>query len=424
MRHDVLVVGGGPGGAAAAAHCARAGLDVLVADKATFPRDKTCGDGLTAAALRELEVLGLDVPAIGQQVRRTEVYGPRGTRVEFDATLPGGAWLIGVVTRHELDAALRTIALDAGAHAGDEMTFRGLIAGPSGVEVVFDTPDGSVTVEAGYVIGADGAQSAVRAATFGRSEVRMPGMQAIRQYCDAPEADLLTVTFRADLLPGYGWIFPLPGGGVNLGVGVQRDPADHGSETSIALAGDQGRVGLRGLGSLYRRFLAMPEVTERLGGSVRPTSRIQAWPIPADADLSEVARGRVLLVGDAARVNDPLTGEGIGQALASGRLAAEAIAGGGTPAVVAGGYQDALTAHLGLDLRFSRWMMRHAISHRSGVEWGLRLAGYSDWTRRNFIRWLYEDYPRAHLGTPRRWRSNSMRGVGAFSPVRSASIHR
>lgn len=424
MRHDVVVVGGGPGGAAAAAHCARAGLDVLVADKATFPRDKTCGDGLTAAALRELETLGLDVPSMGQQVRRTEVYGPRGTRVELDATLPGGAWLIGVVTRHELDAALRSIALDAGARAGDGMSFRGLTTGPAGVDVAFDTPDGPVTVQAQYVVGADGAQSAVRTAAFGPTQARMPGMQAIRQYCEAPESDLLTITFRADLLPGYGWIFPLPGGGVNLGVGVQRDPTDHGVETTAALTNNEGRVGLRGLADLYRRFLAMPEVTERLGGVVRPTSRIQAWPIPSDADLGELARGRVLLVGDAARVNDPLTGEGIGQALASGRLAADAIASGGSPPEVAAGYRKAVRSGLGLDLRFSRWMMRHAISHRSGVEWGIRLAGYSDWTRRNFIRWLYEDYPRAYVATPRRWRTHSMRGMGAFSPVRSGSIHR
>ncbi|MBX7159978.1 MAG: geranylgeranyl reductase family protein [Acidimicrobiia bacterium] len=424
MRHDVVVVGGGPAGAAAAAHCAAAGLDVLVVDKAGFPRDKTCGDGLTAGALRELEGLGIDVPKIAQQVRRTEVIGPYGTRVTFDATLASGAWLIGVVARFELDERVLGRAVDLGASHADGLTFSGLSQGRDGVDVVLDGAGATTTVAARYVIGADGAQSRVRTAAFGPSETRMPGMQALRQYFDTPESDLLTVTFRADLLPGYGWIFPLPGGGVNIGVGVQRDPAHHGVETLAALTNDKGRVGLRGLAELYRRFLAAPEVRERIGSRPEAASRIQAWPIPSDPDLAELVAGRVLLAGDAARVVDPMTGEGIGQALLTGRLAAEAIAAGGSADEVGRRYRRLVARDLGADLRFARWMMVHALRHRRGIEWGLRLASANDWTRRNFMRWLYEDYPRAFVGTPRRWRRHSMRGVGAFSPVRTGSPRR
>jgi len=418
MRYDVVVVGGGPAGSAAAIWCARAGLDVLAVDKARFPRDKTCGDGLTAGALRELDTLGYDCRPVSQPVRWTEVFGPYEQRLLLDSTLTSGGLLCAVMRRSDLDAALWDLAAANGAKAEEGVSFVGLQDDGRTVTVDLADASGPKRVSARWVIGADGAHSAVRKAALGPSKVRMPGMQALRQYCDAPPSDLLSIFFRADLLPGYGWIFPLPGGGLNIGIGVQRDPAIHGKETSAALTNDKGRVRLQGLARLYRRFLAMDEVRQRLGDALDPDdptvdTKVQAWPIPSDPEVSAVSAGRVLLTGDAARVVDPMTGEGIGQALASARLAVETIISGGPPLGVAARYREVLDREIGRDLRFARFLNK-ATRHRRGIEWGLAIAGTSNWTRRNFVRWLYEDYPRSFVLTPDRWRRHSMRGVGGY----------
>lgn len=433
---DVVVVGAGPSGAAAAHWARRHGLDVVVVDKSPFPRDKTCGDGLTATCLRELEAMGVDVRGVAQPILRTEMTGPYGSHLDLpmEAGLRPGAWMSGVVRRVDFDPLVLGAALDAGAEL-HEATVTAVAHDADGVSVHChagdgDGGDGGFTVRARHCIGADGAYSVVRRLVATDDPARMPGMHAVRQYMEAPESNLLSVYFDATLLPGYGWIFPLPGGGVNIGVGVQRDPADHGEETRAALTNDRGRVGLRGLAALYRRFLERPDVRERLGGDPvaleNPLSdgdeRVRAWPIPADPDLHCVGDGRILLVGDAARLADPITGEGLGQALLSGRLAADAVA-TGDPTDAAARYRDALDDELGRDMRFARLLLR-AMRHRRGVEWAFAAIDTNSWTRRNFARWMYEDYPRALVLTPSRWRDHSMRGRGAYADRRTTSAVR
>ena len=128
---------------------------------------------------------------------------------------------------------------------------------------------------------------------------------------------------------------------------------------------------------------------------------------------------RTLFVGDAAAACDRLTGEGIGQALLTGMLAAEAITGGtragrvDPPGVVTARYRRAVRRALVADHRMSMLLIR-AVRHRKGVLAGLRLAGATDWTRRNFARWLFEDYPRALVATPRRWHRGMFTGPGAY----------
>ena len=129
---------------------------------------------------------------------------------------------------------------------------------------------------------------------------------------------------------------------------------------------------------------------------------------------------RTLFVGDAATATDPLTGEGIGQALLTGVLAAETIAGEGPdPAAVTSAYRTAATAALVADNRMSLLLIR-AVRHRKGVRAGMRLAGATGWTRRNFARWLFEDYPRALLLTPRRWKRGMFHPEPAYRPRRAS----
>jgi flavin-dependent dehydrogenase len=163
--------------------------------------------------------------------------------------------------------------------------------------------------------------------------------------------------------------------------------------------------------------LARPHIREVLGPSARPEAAHKAWPIPARIDDVRLSGGggRVLFVGDAARATDPMTGEGIGQALETGMAAAEAIvaAGSDRPALAASSYEDVVRRSLVVDHKLAALLSR-ALRHRKGARFAVRLAGSSDWTRRNFGRWLFEDYPRAMLATPGRWLRGMLTGPGAY----------
>jgi flavin-dependent dehydrogenase len=127
------------------------------------------------------------------------------------------------------------------------------------------------------------------------------------------------------------------------------------------------------------------------------------------------AGGRVLFAGDAARATDPMTGEGIAQALETAALAADALLAGraGDPAGVADRYRREVARNLAPDHHMSTALSR-VLGHRKGARGAVRVAGATDWTRRNFARWLFEDYPRAALITPWRWERGLLSGSGAF----------
>ncbi|HVL28584.1 MAG TPA: hypothetical protein VM390_10585, partial [Acidimicrobiales bacterium] len=149
--------------------------------------------------------------------------------------------------------------------------------------------------------------------------------------------------------------------------------------------------------------------------SARPEAPHRAWPIPArvrEAPLT-AGGGRVLFTGDAAWATDPLTGEGIAQALVTGRRAAEAVLHEATPAGVANRYERAVRHELFADHWLGALLSR-GLSHRKGARIAIRAAGLHPWTRRNFARWLFEDYPRAVIGTPRRWSRGMFRAPGAY----------
>jgi menaquinone-9 beta-reductase len=164
-------------------------------------------------------------------------------------------------------------------------------------------------------------------------------------------------------------------------------------------------------------LLTHPHIAEVLGGGARPEAPAKAWPIPARIERSPLVAGggRVLFVGDAARATDPMSGEGIGQALETGVLAAEAVlrAGARVPSAAADRYQRDVRVGIAVDNRLASLLTR-ALSHRKGVRVALRVAGLTPWTRRNFARWLFEDYPRAVLATPRRWHRHMLSGPGAY----------
>jgi menaquinone-9 beta-reductase len=315
QRTDVLVVGAGPAGSAAATWAARAGRDVVLADAAVFPRDKTCGDGLTPRAIAELERLGLR-----DWVRAHTVN--QGLRAHgFGQTLhlpwPGGNlpdWG-SAVARTELDDHLRTTAVKAGAQGVDGARAVDVrMDGDRVAAVVFK--DGR-EIACRTLVVADGVRSPL-GKVLGREWHRdtVYGV-AGRSYVASTRADDPWISSHLELrdeqdeiLSGYGWIFPLgkDSGEVNLGAGT------------LATAKRPTDVAIKPLMKLYADRLREEFA---LGGELRmPTSAL----LPMGGAVSNVAGRNWALVGDAAACVNPLNGEGIDYGLETGRILAELIA--------------------------------------------------------------------------------------------------
>ncbi|UPK76881.1 geranylgeranyl reductase family protein [Nocardioidaceae bacterium SCSIO 66511] len=316
-RTDVLVVGAGPAGAAAAAWAAAHELDVVLADAAVFPRDKTCGDGLTPRAIKELDGLGLD-----QWIRSHGTN--RGLRAngfgqELMLPWPGGSLpdYGSAVRRTELDDRIRTCAVKAGARAVDDARAVDIRRDGDRVSgVVFRSGDGETnTIECRRLVVADGVRSPL-GRMLGRAWHRSTAYGvAARSYVRSERSDDPWISSHlelrgesGDLLSGYGWIFPLGDGEVNLGVGTlatQKRPAN---------------AALRPL----MQFYAKSRRTEwKLDGDLRaPTSAL----LPMGGAVSGVSGPNWALIGDAAGCVNPLNGEGIDYGLETGRLVAEMLA--------------------------------------------------------------------------------------------------
>ncbi len=408
---DVTVVGGGPAGAAAAIELRRAGRSVVVLDKAAFPRDKCCGDGLTTLALRELEHLGFSPGLVDDwfAVDAAWLRSPSGREVRVP--LPRNGTYAAITPRLQLDAAVLDLAREAGAAVLERHAVIGVEhgagSGPDAghVDVLVDRPDAPPgRVRSRYLVAADGMWSPVRKALG----LAVPGYlgewHAFRQYASGVSgtaADRLHVWFEPDLLPGYAWSFPLPGDRANIGFGVLRD----------------GTRRVADMKHLWTDLLARSHVAAALGSGASLDGRHTAWPIPARIDTAVLAHERALFVGDAASATDVMTGEGIGQALVTGRLAADAIAAAGAtrPDTARRAYEHAVRHHLVADHRMSRLLGRALTSER-GARGAIRVVGASgEWGRRNFARWMFEDEPRAVALTPLRWHRHFLDRPGAWA---------
>ena len=409
---DVLIVGAGPAGASAAVWARRAGLDVMLIDRAAPGRDKCCGDGLTALALRELEALGMhpEHTASWMPVTAACIRTPRGRVMRLP--LPTGRGQFAAVCRRaELDAVLVQLAADARADVRPGIAFdRFEHSGEQASRALVGLSDGT-RVRARFVIAADGVYSAVRKA-LGAGPNRYRGdWHAFRGYLRAhgEAARDLWVWFEPDLLPGYAWSFPLGDGRVNIGFGVPRRRGDDRSANGTGtLTGSE-------IAAVWASLTERSHIARVLGDH-QPDGPTRAWPIPARLGALELARGRTLLCGDAAAAADPLTGEGIGQALQMGRMAAAAIARGGPPGSVTARYEREMQAEFALDHRLARGLSG-VLAHDRLAEWSLRAVDWSGWTRRQFARWMFEDYPRAAVATPRRWHRGIATAQGAYDPA-------
>ena len=302
----VLVVGAGPGGAAAAIVAARAGADVLLVDRSAWPRAKTCGDGISPPGVAEARLLGLDLTD-RRPLPLGEISTPRGYRFQGDWR-PETPWGT-IVERIDFDARLVAIAVAAGARFEPETTVREIAAsdGDRPSARLGSRPDDALETFDAIVL-AEGATGGLGAKLgFGRHASRLV---ALRGYAESTRTldPVFGLYFDRDVSPGYGWVFPLDERRANVGVLVD--------ERAVRRRGGD----LRGVLQTWRT--TSPAARAALGGTP-PVTDVSGGIIPTGRRRR--VRGGVFAVGDAAGVADPFSAEGIYQAMGSGRAAAVAL---------------------------------------------------------------------------------------------------
>jgi menaquinone-9 beta-reductase len=315
---DVLVVGGGPAGAATAYHLARHGVDVLVVDRATFPREKVCGDGLTPRGVRSLLALGIDplqTPGF-TVVNGLRVHGP-GVRLDLPWPELSSFPQYGVVsTRHDLDHLLLRQAAGVGARVWEGAEAQAPVLDGAWVTGAQVKRNGtSEEVRARFVVACDGASSRFASRAGVRRDPRRPLGIAARRYFRTPKGDTTFLESWLDLwdgprlMAGYGWIFPVGGGVVNVGAG---------------LLSSYMRFDAWNARKVYDLFVG--NVGEEWGldesAAVGP---ILSGPLPMGMNRRPLSLPGLLVVGDAGGIINPFNGEGIAYAMESGELAAELV---------------------------------------------------------------------------------------------------
>jgi len=313
---QVLVVGAGPAGSAAALTLRRAGLEVVLIDQHAPGRDKVCGDGLIPDAHKALERLGLldEVMARAHHASHVACIGPRGGRID----VPGR---LAVLPRRELDLLLCRAAETAGATLLAPARFEAPLfdAQQRVVGAVIKQGHQTLELRADWVILATGAVPKALVAA-GVCERHTPSGVALRGYVRAPsmvgKITALEVVWTKAVRPGYGWIFPAPDGCFNIGVGVTDSHKD------VSGHGEKKDVNLRALFDAFCRHYPPASELMREGELL---GDLKGAPLRCTLEGAKWSRPGLLVTGEAAGSTYSFTGEGIGKALETGMLAAEAI---------------------------------------------------------------------------------------------------
>ena len=313
MQVDVLIIGAGPAGSAAAIVCARKGLKVALVDRAPFPRDKVCGDALIPDSLQALGDLGLldRVRRVAHSVGAVRIYAPNGRYT----TLRGEC---ACLPRAVFDDMLRASAIEAGAvflsplRALGPIEEEGVVAGARFARA---GARAQVDIRAGITMLATGAAAEVLR-RFDVCLYTAPSATAARMYVQVDDAavrehDFLCVAYASGICPGYGWIFPGPDGVFNVGVGYV-----YGRHVP----------GERNVRKLLDRFLTTFAPAVHLMKSARRLGPLKGAPLRTAMKGSRLSRPGVLVIGEAAGLTYAFSGEGIGKAMQSGILAAEIAA--------------------------------------------------------------------------------------------------
>ena len=314
MKYDVIVVGGGPAGTSCAYMLSLSGAKVALLDKALFPRDKICGDALSLDVVKQLEWMH---PILADKFRQLEdklpSYGirfvsPGGFKLDLPIIENGipncGYTCERTVFDHFL---MEQLMANTKAEVFFNCQVKDVQVEASGVKIITD--QGVFLADA--VVGADGAHSVVNKKTINNLAEKLHFSAGLRQYYSNVTGfsndQMIELHFFRELLPGYFWIFPLPGNNANVGLGV---PSHVVSRKKLNLK------------KIFQNIIENePSIRDRFSNA-KPLEDIKGYGLPLGSKKRPVSAERVILTGDAAGLINPCSGEGIANALRSGRVGA------------------------------------------------------------------------------------------------------
>ena len=325
IRTKVAVVGAGPAGSTASICLAKEKIEHVIFDKAVFPREKVCGDGLSGKVVHLLQEI--DSGLLDAMARQTDKFlgswgvrfvAPNGKELEVPYKDKDGQskYAPGYVARRMDFDYFLVQNLDprwSDRRFGYEL--KAVQPEKDHIRLEFRHAGRTVVCQADLVIAADGDRSRIARQLNGRRMRTNHYYAGIRAYyrnvTGLSERNYIELHFVKEALPGYFWIFPLPGGSVNAGLDMPADEVR------------RKRINLRRL--METIIKEHPEISARFRGAERE-GRISGWGLPIAAENHPLSGERFMLTGDAGALIDPFTGEGIGNAMISGRLAAQVAA--------------------------------------------------------------------------------------------------
>ncbi|MCX8194528.1 MAG: NAD(P)/FAD-dependent oxidoreductase [Candidatus Micrarchaeota archaeon] len=363
--YDVIVVGGGPGGTSAASFLAMKGRKVLLLEKEKFPRDKTCGDAISGKAVGVLAELGLKDAL--ERAEHGDVCGvtfssPDGKRAEIFFRKKEGEIEKGYVCRRLVYDNLLWNAAKNMVDARDGVEVMGLVRENGKVAGVKARAKGGeeLVFKSNLVIGADGVSSVVAREIRGSDVDADHTCVAYRAYYSGVSQmnGTIEIHFVKSIMPGYFWIFPADGGLANVGLGM--------------LMSDMKKKNVN-LQKAMQEIITQNPLFKSRFASAQPASPLKGWSIPLGSKKRALHSDNVLLVGDAAGLVDPFSGEGMGNAMLSGKIAAnvadEALLAGDFSSAFLSKYSELLWKEIGEELSLSYKMQRLA-----RIEWLLNLV--------------------------------------------------
>ncbi len=321
---DVAIIGAGPAGSSASIFLSKAGIAHTIFDKEIFPRDKICGDALSGKSVRILKNMEMDIikemendPSHFLDSWGVRFFAPNGKGVDIPFTAnnhkedhaPGF-----IVKRYHFDQFLIDHTNNQYADKRFGYKVNNVDFDANGAIIQYQNNGGTGLCHAKIVIGAGGDRSILSRKTAGHKIDSRHYIAGIRAYykdvSGFHQKNFIELHFIKEALPGYLWIFPMPGNLANVGLGMLKKDMQN------------KQVNLK---DILKNALAQNKTIKHRFNKAIPVDGIKGWGLPLGSKKRELAGNRFLLVGDAASLIDPFSGEGIGNALLSGKVAAETV---------------------------------------------------------------------------------------------------